>query len=125
MQIKVHMESIIKLKDIYKALYNFEKQYAEANDITINEAIILSALQDNKPKAANELYESVGLSKSRVSRILADIERKGFIVRKVGVKDKRHMLFTLSYAGNEKLKEILAQKINFSRLVEQITGLVD
>lgn len=117
------MESIIKLKDIYKALYSFEKQYAEANDITINEAIILSALQDNKPKAANELYDHVGLSKSRVSRILADIERKGFIVRKVGVKDKRHMLFTLSYAGNEKLKEILAQKINFSRLVEQITNL--
>lgn len=125
MQNKSHMESIIKLKDIYKALYAFEKQYAEANDLTINEAIILSALQGGEPKAANELYDHVGLSKSRVSRILADIERKGFIVRKVGVKDKRHMLFTLSYAGSEKLKEILNQRINFSRLVEQITNLAD
>lgn len=119
------MESIIKLKDIYKALYSFEKQYADANDITINEAIILYALRDGKPKAANELYDYVGLSKSRVSRILADIERKGFIVRKVGVKDKRHMLFTLSYAGNEKIKEILNQRINFSKLVEQITKLTE
>lgn len=117
------MESIIKLKDIYKALYTFEKQYADTNDITINEAIILSALKDGKPKAANQLYDYVGLSKSRVSRILADIERKGYIVRKVGVEDKRHMLFALTYAGNEKLKEIINQKINFSRLVEQIVKL--
>ncbi len=117
------MESIIKLKDIYKALYEFEKQYAEMNNVTINEAIILYALRDGKPKAAHELYDYVGLSKSRVSRILADMERKGYIVRRVGVKDKRHMLFTLTFGGNEKLKEIVNQRINFSKLVTQITKL--
>lgn len=117
------MESIIKLKDIYKVLYAFEKQYADTNDTTINEAIILYALRDGKPKPANHLYDYVGLSKSRVSRILADIERKGYIVRRVGTKDRRNMLFALTLAGNEKIKEIVNQRINFSRLIAQIATL--
>ena len=117
------MESIIKLKDIYKVLYAFEKQYAETNDITINEAIILYALKDGKPKLANQLYDYVGLSKSRVSRILADIERKGYIIRRVGTLDRRNMLFALTVEGNEKIKEIVNQRINFSKLIEQISTL--
>lgn len=117
------MESILKLKDIYNALYDFEKQYAEINKITINEAIILYALNDDKPKAANKLYDYVGLSQSRVSRILADIEKKGYITRRLGTKDKRNILFSLTSKGMEKSKEITKQRINFSKLIEQITKL--
>ena len=36
------MESICAIKDIYKALYQFEKTFAEVHDITINEAIYRS-----------------------------------------------------------------------------------
>lgn len=119
------MESILKLKDIYKALYDFERQYANMNDITINEAIILYALRDGKPLLAKEIYSAVGLSKSRMSRILSDIEKKGYVIRKVGTEDKRNMLFSMSYAGSEKLKEITSQKINFSRLVDKISTLAE
>lgn len=117
------MESIIKLKDIYNALYLFEKQYAETNGLTINEAIILYALKDGESKPAKELYDYVGLSKSRVSRVLADMERKKYIGRRVGEKDKRNVLFALTFVGNNKLKEIMNQRINFSRLIEQVTKL--
>lgn len=34
------MESICAIKDIYKALYQFEKTFAEVHDITINEAMV-------------------------------------------------------------------------------------
>lgn len=117
------MDSLLKLKDIYNALYDFEKQYAEINKITINEAIILYALNDGKPKVANKLYDYVGLSKSRVSRVLTDIEKKGYIVREAGTKDKRNVLFSLTSEGVEKSKEITKQRINFSKLIEQIVKL--
>lgn len=117
------MESIVKLKNIYKALYDFEKQYLDINEVTINEAIILNTLIDNKPKIAKDLYSSVGLSKSRVSRILSDMEKKGYISRKISKEDKRNIFFQLTHAGISKAKEITTQRINFSNLVTQITDL--
>lgn len=119
------MESVFKLKDIYKALYDFERQYINMNNITINEAIVLHTLKDGKPLSAKTIYHHVGLSKSRMSRVLSDIEEKGYVVRKTGEKDKRNMLFSLSFAGGEKLKEITGQKINFSKLIEKISTLAE
>ena len=41
------MEPICKLKDIYKALYNFEKEFSENSGITINEGMVLCSMKDD------------------------------------------------------------------------------
>nr|WP_297169155.1 winged helix DNA-binding protein [uncultured Dysgonomonas sp.] len=110
------MESICRLKDIYKALYNFEKEFADKNGITINEGMILCCLKDGKPKSANELCEFIGLSNSRVSRVINTVETKGYIVREMGIVDKRQMIFTLSESGERKVKEMLEKEMNFEEL---------
>ena len=46
------METICAIKDIYKTLYQFEKSFADKNDITINEAMILCCLKDNPALSA-------------------------------------------------------------------------
>lgn len=117
------MEPICKLKDIYKALYNFEKRFAEANGITINEGMLLCCLKDEKPKLANELCEFVGLSNSRVSRVINSIETKGYILREIGANDKRQMVFTLTQSGKQKVKEMQAQGLDFSELTSLIAKL--
>lgn len=119
------MESICKLKDIYKALYNFEKEFAEKNGITINEGMILCCLKDGKPKSANELCEFVGLSNSRVSRVINTVEVKGFIIREMGLVDKRQMIFTLSEAGKTKVKEMLKQEMDFKGLGSHLSVLME
>ncbi|MBD8387559.1 MarR family winged helix-turn-helix transcriptional regulator [Dysgonomonas sp. BGC7] len=119
------MEPICKLKDIYKALYSFEKDFAENNGITINEGMLLCCLKDGKPKSANDLCDFVGLSNSRVSRIITTVEEKGFIVRKMGTTDKRQMIFTLTDQGKEKTKEMQSQKMDFSKLSALISTLVE
>lgn len=119
------MEQICKLKDIYKALYNFEKEFAEKNRITINEGMILCCLKDGKPRAANELYDFVGLSHSRVSRVINTVEKKGYIEREMGTKDKRQMIFTLSEQGKKKVKEMLKQEMNFSGLKLHLSKLTE
>ncbi|SBW01595.1 winged helix DNA-binding protein [uncultured Dysgonomonas sp.] len=117
------MEPICKLKDIYKALYNFEKRFAEANGITINEGMLLCCLKDGKPRSANELCDFVGLSNSRVSRVITTVEDKGFIVREMGTADKRQMIFTLTESGKQKTKEMQAQGMDFSELTSLISKL--
>jgi Transcriptional regulators len=118
------MEPICKLKDIYKALYNFEKEFADKNGITINEGMLLCCLKDGKPKSANELCDFVGLSNSRVSRVINTVEAKGYISRQMGVTDKRQMIFTLTELGKQKTKEMQKQNINLSGLARHLTELL-
>lgn len=119
------MEPICKLKDIYKALYQFEKDFSENNGITINEGVVLCCLKDGKPKSANELCDFVGLSNSRVSRVINTVETKGYISREMGSTDKRQMIFTLTELGKNKIKEMLAKDMDLSGLVTQISRLTE
>lgn len=119
------MEQICKLKDIYKALYNFEKEFADKNGITINEGMILCCLKDGKSRTANELCEFVGLSNSRVSRIINTVEEKGYITREMGETDKRQMIFALSESGKIKAKEMLKQEMDFSVLSHHLLKLTE
>ncbi len=120
-----YMEPICKLKDIYKALYNFEKSFVEANGITINEGMLLCCLKDENPRSANELCDFIGLSNSRVSRVINTVETKGYIARKMGTTDKRQMIFTLTELGKEKIKEMQAKNIDFSGLAIQVSKLIE
>lgn len=117
------MEEICKLKDIYKSLYNFEKEFSEKNGITINEGMVLCCMKDGRPRSANDLCSFVGLSNSRVSRIINTVESKGYITREMGTTDKRQMIFTLTEAGKQKIKEMMSQKLNLSGLVEELTKI--
>ena len=93
------MELICQIKDIYKALYTFEKEFSEEFGMTINEAMLLCCMKDGKERPANEITEFIGLSNSRVSKIITSVEEKGWIVRAMGAEDKRKMIFSLSDAG--------------------------
>lgn len=119
------MEQICKLKDIYKALYNFEKEFADRNGITINEGMVLCCLKDGKPRAANELCDFIGLSHSRVSRVINTVESKGYITREMGTTDKRQMIFTLSEEGKKKVKLMMKEDMNFSELGLHLSKLIE
>lgn len=118
------METICKIKDIYKALYAFEKEFAEANGITINEGMVLCCMKDEQPHVAASLCEFVGLSNSRVSRVINSVESKGFITRQIGSEDRRQMVFTLTDLGRNKIKEMLQKDIDLSGLKEQLSMFV-
>lgn len=117
------MESICKLKNIYKSLYTFEKEFAEKNNITINEGMVLCCMKDEKPRTANEICEFVGLSNSRVSRIINTVETKGYILREMGSIDKRQMIFSLTEEGRKKIKEMMKHEINLSALIKELVEI--
>ena len=100
------MESICAIKDIYKALYQFEKTFAEVHDITINEAMLLCCLKDGETKSAGMICEYIGLSNSRVSKVITAVENKGYIRRTPG--------------GKEKIQQMMNAELCFDGLFEKL-----
>lgn len=98
------MESICAIKDIYKALYQFEKTFAEVHDITINEAMLLCCLKDGETKSAGMICEYIGLSNSRVSKVIT-----------AGIKVISAATSTKTTNGRCASPSLLAEKKKYSR----------
>ena len=114
------MEPICALKDIYKALYQFEKSFATANEITINEAMLLCCLKDGERKSAGTISEFIGLSNSRVSKVITAMEEKKYIRRHINKEDKRQMFFSLTTTGQEKIQQMRSSEMRFNDLFDQL-----
>ena len=108
------------IKDIYKALYQFEKTFAEVHDITINEAMLLCCLKDGETKSAGMICEYIGLSNSRVSKVITAVENKGYIRRNINKNDKRQMCFSLTPGGKEKIQQMMNAELCFDGLFEKL-----
>ena len=80
------MEPICAIKDIYKILYQFEKNFSEVHAITINEAMLLCCLKDNEAKSAGMICDYIGLSNSWSQGDHLCRRTKGFIRRKTSIK---------------------------------------
>lgn len=115
------MEPICALKDIYKALYQFEKDFLTLHQITINEAMLLCAMKDEEEKTAGALCEYIGLSNSRVSKIIHAVEQKNYISRALSQEDKRQMLFSLTREGKEKMAQMQKGSLNLGELYQKLT----
>ncbi|WP_099463185.1 MULTISPECIES: winged helix DNA-binding protein [Parabacteroides] len=118
------MEPICIIKDIYKTLYAFEKTFTENNDITINEAMLLCCLKEGESKSAGTICEFIGLSNSRVSKVITAVENKGFIRRNINKNDKRQMFFSLTSKGKEKIQQMMEKELNFDFLFDQLQNCI-
>ncbi len=113
------MERICVIKDIYKALYRFERDFAEEHGITINEAMVLCSLKEGE-RTAGALCEYVGLSNSRVSKVITAVENKGYVRREIALHDKRQMVFSLTDEGRAKIRSVMASGLHCSALFDAL-----
>lgn len=118
------MEPICRIKEIYKALYQFEKAFAERHGITINEAMLLCCLKQGGARTAGELCEFVGLSGPRVSKVITTVERKGYLHRTISPQDRRQMLFSLTELGAAKIRQMQLEALGFDELFAQLKAFV-
>lgn len=114
------MEPICALKDIYKTLYQFEKEFSDTHDITINEAMLLCCLKEGQSKTAGTICEYIGLSNSRVSKIITAVEKKGFISRSISPEDKRQMLFSVTPLGKQKICQMQQSELHIDGLYSKL-----
>lgn len=118
------MESICELKDIYKSLYKFEKDFQTKYSLTINEAMVLCYLSDGLTRTAGDICEYIGLSPSRVSKIINSVEKLELIERSISNSDKRLMLFALTESGLEKITDMKKSDFKTDDLYSQLRKCV-
>ena len=76
------MKTICAMRDVFKAMGNFETAFEKMYQITLNEAMILCALKEASEKVtATNLSKQTELSPSHTSKMLRILEEKGLIVR--------------------------------------------
>ena len=86
--------------NIRSALQSIECESERESGVPFNEAMILCALRRNGRMSSGKIGELLGQTRSNTSKIVAGVERKGFIERRIGSDDKHRMYFALTASGH-------------------------
>src|SRR6056297_3338998 len=98
-------DDLCTIKDVFKKIYKFENNLQKTFNLSINEILTLCTLSSRK-MSSTELANEIGVSPSRMSRILKKLEDKKLITRALSKKDKRKMIFDLTDSGKNKINNI-------------------
>ena len=109
------MKTICAMRDVFKAMGNFETAFEKMYQITLNEAMILCAL-----KEASDKVTATELSPSHTSKMLRILEEKGLIVRSLGSEDRRQMYFHLTQLGKQRVTELELDKVEIPDLLKPL-----
>ena len=115
--------SICLMREVFRALSEFENELIRVHDVTLNEAMLLCCLdqEDRKvPFSASDISEKTGLTASHTSKVLRSAEAKELIERSLGSNDHRKMFFELSQKGKERLVEIKRNKVEIPSLLKKL-----
>ena len=73
------METLCKIRDLYRAIAEFETRFEKAHHLCLNEGMLLCCLSRKKRLSSGEIAEQLGLSNSNTSKVIRSVEDKGYI----------------------------------------------
>jgi len=115
------METLCKIRDVYRAIAEFEVQFTQMYDLSLNEGMLLCTLLNT---TSSEIAEALGLSASNTSKVIRSVEGKKLITRLIGKEDKRQMRFSLTTEGKNRISDIKNATFELSELLQQVVSLV-
>ena len=96
------LDLLQKINTIYRSAQKYATRELSKNDISAIEAAILTKIcNSSAPK--DEISKEIGVDKAYISRVLAKMEEKNFILKKNSQKDKRIREIEITKLGKEKL----------------------
>ena len=96
--------------DLLKILlrcHQLEKAIATSARLSVDELYCVSQLYVNAPCCVKTLCQLVGIPPTRASRLLHDLEKRGYITRTLGFSDKRKELLALTPEGISAAQNLL------------------
>ena len=110
------MNTICKMRDIYKALSVFETAFEEMYAISLNEAMVLCALREaGKEITSTAISERTEMAPSHTSKVIRAVEDKGHIRRSSGEED-----LSLTEAGKKRLDELDLDKVEVPEILKPL-----
>ncbi len=114
------MESFCKIRDIYRAITDFETRFEKHYGLGLNEGSLLCALRDVPRLSSGEIARQLGITQSNASKVIRSAEKKGLIQRSLGSDDKRQMYFSLSAEGRTCLGRLQCCDIEIPEVLKQL-----
>jgi MarR family 2-MHQ and catechol resistance regulon transcriptional repressor len=87
------------LSDLVRVYQFRDRDRICCHDISVTQCYALEALTRSGPRTLNELAAELYLDKSTASRVVATLERKGYVVRQPHPRDGRSILLDLTTSG--------------------------
>jgi DNA-binding MarR family transcriptional regulator len=115
------MENFCKIKELYKVVQQLEAAVEAAHGLSVSECLTMCNIK-NGTHTAGELAENLTQSKSRISKILSGLEKKGLIKREFDQKDKRKTIFEFTDLGLAKAKEVEKSTVDFPEIEIKCTS---
>lgn len=107
------------MRDIYKALNEFESSLEQVHGVSLNEAMVLCCIND-QTLTASAISEQTGIKASHLSKVIRSIEEKEMIGRALGEKDKRQMYFSLTDSGKKCLSDMKCNTIEIPEILKPL-----
>lgn len=112
------IETLCLIRDLYRAINDFEIKFFEKHNLCLNEGMLLCALQSEE-LTSGEIAEILNLTASNTSKVIRSVEEKGLISRVMGKKDKRQMFFSLSPDGRACLESLRTEKVEMPPILSK------
>ena len=103
---KSEEEILCRIRDLQRAIIQFETDFEKCYGICLNEGMTLCSLKKKGRLSASELGDLLGLSHSNMSKVIKSVEKKGYVERVVGEIDKRQMYFALTGSGERLIRSV-------------------
>src|SRR5687768_14198326 len=81
------------------------------HDVSVTQCYALDALVRRELITLNELAAELCLDKSTTSRVVATLERKGYVARTTHPRDRRAVLLTATAAGKRLVDRIMGELV--------------
>ena len=93
------MDKLCKIRDLQRAVHQFESAFEKRYGICLNEGMTLCSLSKTGRLCPGELGELLGLTPSNTSKVLRSVEQKGLVTRELCNEDRRQMYYSLTQQG--------------------------
>lgn len=114
------METLCKIRDLYRSVAEFENHFEALYGICLNEGMLLCSLSSSGKLSSGEIAEVLGLTTSNTSKVIRSAENKGLIRRILGETDKRQMFFILTEEGKIRLDSIDCKNIEMHEILKEV-----
>lgn len=115
------MKTICVMRDLYKALAQFELEFEKVYGVTLNEAMVLCSLNEaGKEMTSSAIADRTEMTPSHTSKVISSVENQGFISRSLGKEDKRQMFFDLTNEGRALVEQLILDKMEIPELIKPI-----
>ncbi|MBN1834824.1 MAG: MarR family transcriptional regulator [Spirochaetales bacterium] len=112
---------LCSIKDTVRAIHELERQLKRNHGLTLNEGLCLCCVS-NLSHSPGECARQMGVSASRISRILNSLEKKGLLERRSLPGDHRSTSLVVTDKGRTRLDALRRGGFSFSRLEGQAGG---